>query len=70
MASVERAGLRGLLVAPGPDLVYLTGHAPPPLERLTMLVMPADGDPVLVVPALERPLAESAQGAAREERRE
>jgi Xaa-Pro aminopeptidase len=63
MASVERAGLRGLLVAPGPDLVYLTGHAPPPLERLTMLVMPADGDPVLVVPALERPLAESAPGA-------
>jgi Xaa-Pro aminopeptidase len=63
MASVERAGLAGLLVAPGPDLVYLTGHSPPPLERLTMLVMPAGEDPVLVVPVLERPLAETAPGA-------
>jgi Xaa-Pro aminopeptidase len=63
IASVERAGLDGLLVAPGPDLVYLTGHAPPPLERLTMLLMPAVGDAVLVVPALERPMAEMAPGA-------
>jgi Xaa-Pro aminopeptidase len=64
MAAVERAGLDGLLVAPGPDLAYLTGHAPPPLERLTMLVMAAGRDPLLVVPALERPLAEMAPGAA------
>jgi Xaa-Pro aminopeptidase len=64
MASVERAGLDGLLVAPGPDLIYLTGHEPPPLERLTMLVMPAGADPVLVVPALERAMAEAAPGAA------
>jgi len=63
MASVEAAGLDGLLVAPGPDLVYLTGHAPPPLERLTMLVMPVNADPLLIVPALERPLAEMAPGA-------
>ncbi len=63
MASVGRARLDGLLVAPGPDLVYLTGHAPPPLERLTMLVMPAGRDPLLIVPALERPLAETAPGA-------
>jgi Xaa-Pro aminopeptidase len=63
VASVERAGLDGLLVAPGPDLVYLTGHDPPPLERLTMLVMSAEADPVLVVPALERAMAEAAPGA-------
>lgn len=65
MAAVERAGLDGLLVAPGPDLAYLIGHAPPPLERLTMLVMAAGRDPLLVVPELERPLAEMASGAAR-----
>lgn len=63
IAAVERADLAGLLVAPGPDLVYLTGHAPPPLERLTMLVLPTGGDPFLVVPSLERPLAEAAPGA-------
>jgi Xaa-Pro aminopeptidase len=64
MTSVVRAGLDGLLVAPGPDLVYLTGHSPPPLERLTMLVMPAGGEPVMIVPTLERPLAEMAPGAS------
>lgn len=64
MTAVERAGLDGLLVAPGPDLAYLTGHTPPPLERLTMLVMAPGREPVLVVPALERPLAEATPGAA------
>ena len=63
MMAVERAGLDGLLVAPGPDLAYLMGHAPPPLERLTMLVLVPGRDPILVVPSLERPLAEIAPGA-------
>jgi Xaa-Pro aminopeptidase len=51
------AGLDALLVSPGADLRYLTGYAAIPLERLTCLVLPADGDPVLVVPRLERPAA-------------
>ena len=51
------AGLDALLVTPGPDLRYLTGYAAVGLERLTCLVLPADGDPVLVVPQLERPAA-------------
>ncbi|MCY1138219.1 aminopeptidase P family protein [Actinoplanes sp. Pm04-4] len=42
----------GLLITPGPDLIYFTGLRPPVTERLTMLVMPAK---VLVVPALEHP---------------
>jgi D-alanyl-D-alanine dipeptidase len=63
VAAVERQGLEGLLVAPGPDLAYLTGHSPPPLERLTMLVLAAGRDPLLVVPALERLLAEAAPGS-------
>ncbi|MFB7330413.1 aminopeptidase P family protein [Streptomyces adustus] len=58
------AGLAGLLVAPGPDLVWLTGYAPPAAtERLTLLVLAADRDPVLVVPALEAPDAAKATGA-------
>ncbi len=53
------AELAGLAVTPGADLVYLTGYAPPPLERLTLLVVRVDRDPVLLVPALERPAAAS-----------
>jgi Xaa-Pro aminopeptidase len=62
IAAVEGAGLDGLLVAPGPDLAYLTGHSPPPLERLTMLVLAPGREPLLVVPSLERLLAETAPG--------
>jgi D-alanyl-D-alanine dipeptidase len=58
------AGLAGVLVAPGPDLVWLTGYAPPAAtERLTLLVLAAGQDPVLVVPTLEAPDAAKAAGA-------
>jgi Xaa-Pro aminopeptidase len=50
-------GVDAVLVPPGPDLFYLTGYDALPLERLTCLVLPAQGDPVLVVPELERPAA-------------
>ncbi|MFF8945123.1 aminopeptidase P family protein [Streptomyces sp. NPDC014864] len=59
------AGLAGLLVAPGPDLVWLTGYEPPAAtERLTLLVLAAGHDPVLVVPTLEAPDAWKAAGAS------
>ena len=62
--AAEDAGLAGLLVAPGPDLVWLTGYAPTAVtERLTLLVLAAGQDPVLVVPALEAPDAAHAAGA-------
>ena len=44
-----------LLLSVGPDLPYLTGYEAMPLERLTMLVLPASGDAALVVPRLEAP---------------
>jgi Xaa-Pro aminopeptidase len=50
-------GVDALLLGPGADLRYLTGYQAPPLERLTLLVLPATGDARLVVPALEAPLA-------------
>ncbi|MFN2545060.1 MAG: M24 family metallopeptidase [Actinomycetota bacterium] len=53
----EAAGAAALLVAPSADMVYLAGYDPPPLERLTCLVVRADRDPVLLVPELERPRA-------------
>jgi D-alanyl-D-alanine dipeptidase len=58
------AGLTGVLVTPGPDLVYFTGYAPMAVtERITMLAIQADRDPAMVVPVLERPDAEAAAGA-------
>ena len=56
-ANADEAGLAGLLLPPSPDLVYLTGYDPPPLERLTLLIVRPADDPVLVVPELERPRA-------------
>ncbi|MFF4245809.1 M24 family metallopeptidase [Streptomyces sp. NPDC001822] len=63
-ASADAAGLAGVLVAPGPDMVHLTGYRlPSETERITMLVLRAGHDPVLVVPALEAADAERAPGA-------
>lgn len=55
--ATAQAGLDALLVSPGPDLRYLTGYDAIPLERLTCLVIPADGSPRIVVPELEVPAA-------------
>lgn len=43
------------VVSVGPDLPYLIGYEAMPSERLTALVVPADGEPTLFVPALEAP---------------
>ncbi|WP_112239064.1 M24 family metallopeptidase [Kribbella monticola] len=51
----EAAAGTGLLIAPGSDLRYLIGQAGGSWERLTTLVIPADGDPALVVPKMEAP---------------
>lgn len=48
-------GVDVTLLSVGPDLPWLTGYEAMPLERLTMLVLPRDGDATLVVPALEAP---------------
>src|SRR5919109_2628246 len=51
-------GVDVLLLSVGPDLPYLTGYEAMPLERLTMLVLPREGDATLVVPRLEAPRVE------------
>jgi Xaa-Pro aminopeptidase len=53
------AGLDALLLTPGPDLRYVTGYDAIQLERLTCLVVPAIGEPFLVVPRLELPAAQA-----------
>jgi Xaa-Pro aminopeptidase len=62
--SASGNGLAGVLVTPGPDLVWLTGYQPTAItERLTVLVLAPDQEPTLLVPRLERPDAELAEGA-------
>lgn len=53
------AGFAALLVGVGADLRYFTGYPAMPLERLTMLVIPAAGRPSLVAPRLEATPARS-----------
>jgi Xaa-Pro aminopeptidase len=52
-AAMAEQGVDTLLLSVGPDLPWLTGYEAMPLERLTMLVVPRDGEAVLVVPRLE-----------------
>jgi Xaa-Pro aminopeptidase len=59
------AGLTGVLVTPGPDLLYFTGYAPVAVtERITLLAIQAGREPAMIVPVLERPDAEAAPGTA------
>ena len=60
----DGSGLSAILVGVGADMRYLAGYAAMPLERLTMLVVPAVGDPSLVVPRLESAPARLAPPAA------
>src|SRR5262249_3219148 len=46
------------------DLRYVTGYDAHQLERLTCLVIPADGAPCLVVPRLEVPAAQASPAGA------
>lgn len=48
-------GVDAMLLSLGADLPYFTGYEAMPLERLTMLVVPRDGEATLVVPRLEAP---------------
>lgn len=46
-------GISALLIGVGAEMRYLSGYVALPLERLTMLVVPAHGRPTLVAPRLE-----------------
>ena len=60
-AHMAREGLDYLFVAPSSDMQYLVGYAGHITERLTLFVLPAQGEPVMVLPAFEadrmKPLA-------------
>ena len=48
-------GIDTLLLSVGADLPYFCGYEAMPLPRLTMLVLPRDGEATLVIPELEAP---------------
>ena len=54
-AAMGRHGVDTVLLSVGADLPWLTGYEAMPLERLTMLVLPREGEATLVVPRLEAP---------------
>lgn len=56
-------GVDVLLLSVGADLPWLIGYEAMPLERLTMLVLPRDARPTLVVPRLEAPRVTTAEAA-------
>jgi Xaa-Pro dipeptidase len=54
-ALMRSAGIGAVLVESGPSLDYYTGIQWWRSERLTGVVIPAEGDPVIVTPFFERP---------------
>lgn len=52
---MQTGGIDCLMVGVGADLEYLAGYRGMPSERLTMLVIPIDDEPTLLVPRLEAP---------------
>jgi Xaa-Pro aminopeptidase len=51
--ALRERGAGALLVGPGPDLRWLAGYDAMALERLTLLVVPGDEEPAILVPRLE-----------------
>ncbi|HEY7198443.1 MAG TPA: aminopeptidase P family protein [Gaiellaceae bacterium] len=65
VAQAANAGLTGVLVTPGPDLVYFADYEPIAItERITMLALQTWRDPAMIVPILERPDAEGCPAAS------
>ena len=56
--SMKQVGVDCLFLSLGADLPWLSGYEAMPLERLTMLVVPAGRRATLVVPRLEAPRVE------------
>ena len=62
--AAAEAGIDALLVTPGADLRYLVGYDTFPLERITCLVLPTDGQATLLVPTLEQARTETSPVAS------
>ncbi len=63
-AVADELGVDVVVVTPGSDLRYLCGYDAHALERLTALVVPRSGEPLLVVPRLEAPMVGASPAGA------
>lgn len=54
-AEMAKHGVDALAVGVGADLIYLAGYPSHTSERLTLLIVPKEGEPRIVVPQLEAP---------------
>ena len=54
-AEMKRSGVDAMILSLGHDMPYLMGYLAMPLERLTMLVIPQEGEASLIIPRLEGP---------------
>jgi Xaa-Pro aminopeptidase len=63
-ATADELGVDVVVVTPGSDLRYLCGYDAHAMERLTALVVPRRGEPLLVVPRLEAPMVEASPAGA------
>ena len=61
-SAMSDQGVDALVLSVGHDLPYLTGYQAMPLERLTLLVVPRDGDATLLIPRLEAPRVDEQPG--------
>jgi Xaa-Pro aminopeptidase len=61
-AAMTEQDVDAVLLSVGHDLPYLTGYMAMPLERLTMLVLPRDGDATMLIPGLEAARVEPQPG--------
>ncbi len=52
---MSETGVDHTLLSVGSDLPYFTGYEATPMERLTMLVVPVNGEPTMFIPQLEAP---------------
>ena len=52
---MEAEGIDALALVPGPNLLYLSGAALHLMERPAVVLIPADGTPLAVLPGLEVP---------------
>ena len=54
-AEMARQGVDALAIGVGADLIYLAGYPSHNSERLTLMIVPKEGEPKIVVPQLEAP---------------
>ena len=54
-AEMARQGVDALAIGVGADLIYLAGYPSHTSERLTLMIVPKEGEPKIVVPQLEAP---------------